>query len=556
MKNLSVKQKLIISFSIINVLMGIIAIYGCMNINYLTDKYRSFITETHEASMAATSMDTAIEAAEKHILSAVISDNKEEASRYIAKAQAELNIMQENYYIVEGIYGKETEMVTGIYDSMINGASVKEEIFDSIRNGDSQKATSLFYDKYQPVLQDTFAQIEILCGEIQTAADAAVESTGKQNLYSMIIIITLFVISLTVSISMLVYLRKNIVVPIRMSEEAAIAVAKGDFTADVKWSNRDELGSLAASIRTTVQETGAIIGDTVRCLGEIADGDLTVKPEAEYVGKYEEILRSFEKMEENLTDLMSQINSAADLVSEEAEQVSSSAQTLSQGATEQAASIEQLAASIESITEQINSSVEITEEVGRSFMTTGGQMEKSGEQMKEMIASMDEISRSSGEIENIIKTIEDIAFQTNILALNAAVEAARAGEAGKGFAVVADEVRNLATKCAEASNSTAALIQKSMTAVKEGTEIADKTSGFLNEAVESSRHLADSIRRIYESGKAQAAAIEQINSGVEQISLVVQTNTATSEETAASSEQLSSQAAVLKELAGRFKYNA
>ena len=77
------------------------------------------------------------------------------------------------------------------------------------------------------------------------------------------------------------------------------------------------------------------------------------------------------------------------------------------------------------------------------------------------------------DIFQINKNIEDIAFQTNILALNAAVEAARAGQAGKGFAVVADEVRNLAAKTAEASKTTAELIQQALGAVGHGKTMAD-----------------------------------------------------------------------------------
>ncbi|MCI8915112.1 MAG: methyl-accepting chemotaxis protein, partial [Oscillospiraceae bacterium] len=41
--------------------------------------------------------------------------------------------------------------------------------------------------------------------------------------------------------------------------------------------------------------------------------------------------------------------------------------------------------------------------------------------------------------------------------------------------------------------------------------------------------------------------------GIDQISSVVQTNSATSEESAAASEELSSQAALMKELLSRFK---
>jgi methyl-accepting chemotaxis protein len=59
---------------------------------------------------------------------------------------------------------------------------------------------------------------------------------------------------------------------------------------------------------------------------------------------------------------------------------------------------------------------------------------------------------------------------------------------------------------------------------------------------------ADLIENIAVASKEQAAAIEQINQGVVQISNVVQNNAATSEESAAASEELSSQAAQLKRL--------
>ena len=53
--------------------------------------------------------------------------------------------------------------------------------------------------------------------------------------------------------------------------------------------------------------------------------------------------------------------------------------------------------------------------------------------------------------------------------------------------------------------------------------------------------------------KEQDANATEITNGIEQISTVVQTNVATAEASAAASEELSGQAAVLREMVGRFR---
>lgn len=181
------------------------------------------------------------------------------------------------------------------------------------------------------------------------------------------------------------------------------------------------------------------------------------------------------------------------------------------------------------------------------------ELTQSDEKMHALNDAMKDIGASSQKIRTIVKAIEDIAFQTNILALNAAVEAARAGEAGKGFAVVADEVRNLASKSADAAKNTTALIETTLTAVGSGMQLADDAEASLSVVVDSAKRVRGSTAEISQATAAQDMSISQMVEGVNKISDVVQTNSASSEESAASSEEMASQSLLLNEMVQKFR---
>lgn len=343
--------------------------------------------------------------------------------------------------------------------------------------------------------------------------------------------------------------------PISEIENAAIKMAEGDLDVKISYTSKDELGILAAQVGRLIHKLQVIIEDENQFLAKMAEGDFTVDSTCEetYTGGFYPLLVSFRGIADKLNDTMLQISQSSSQVASGAVQVSNGAQALAQGATEQASSVQELAATIDDISNKVNQNADSARQASKAAGCVSVKMDVSKEKMQQMTHAMGEISSCSSEIGKIMKIIEDIAFQTNILALNAAVEAARAGTAGKGFAVVADEVRNLANKSTEASENISALIENSLKAVENGTQIADDTAQSLIQAVNDVNEMTGIIEQISEASSNQADSIAQIMVGIDQISSVVQTNSATAEESAAASEELSSQSQLMKSLVGRFK---
>jgi len=343
--------------------------------------------------------------------------------------------------------------------------------------------------------------------------------------------------------------------PISEIESAAVKMAEGDLDVVISYTSKDELGILAAQVNKLIHKLQMIIEDENKFLARMAEGDFTVDSVCEeaYTGGFYPLLVSFRGIAERLNDTMLQISQSSSQVASGADQVSTGSQALAQGAAEQASSVQELAATISDISNQVNQNADHARQASAAAGEVSTKMDMSKEKMQQMIQAMRDISTCSSEIGKIMKIIEDIAFQTNILALNAAVEAARAGSAGKGFSVVADEVRNLANKSTEASENISALIENSLKAVESGTQIADDTAQFLMLAVNDVNEMTGIIGQISEASSNQADSVSQITLGIDQISSVVQTNSAPSEESAASSEEMSNQAQLMKGLVAKFK---
>jgi methyl-accepting chemotaxis protein len=89
--------------------------------------------------------------------------------------------------------------------------------------------------------------------------------------------------------------------------------------------------------------------------------------------------------------------------------------------------------------------------------------------------------------------------------------------------------------------------------VEKGAAIAQDTARSLESVADKTKMVQQLVNEIARASSEQAEGIRQINTGVDQISQVVQTNSATAEQSAAASQELSSQASLLQEQIGRVK---
>ena len=350
-----------------------------------------------------------------------------------------------------------------------------------------------------------------------------------------------------------VYCRKAILKPIKKISHELDNFSEGIMSEefDVKINDSD-IGRLAGSLNSTKWYLKKMVDELTYLLTQMSYGNISFDINYDYKGEFAPIKTAFEQILDNLNNSMSSIQKAGTTLYDASEQVSGGAQALAQGTSEQEASIRELSDYVQDISGRVNKNAENAKNVSEISDTATTDLKEGNAEMQKMLAAMKIIEEKSAEIEKIINTIDNIAFQTNILALNAAVEAARAGEAGKGFAVVADEVRNLASKSAEAAQTTSELISSTIEAVSNGTAVADSTAQTIESVMERFSNANSLINEISEVSAEQASMVDQVLSSVGQISAVVQNNAATAEESASASALTAAQAKEMQKLVKQF----
>lgn len=332
------------------------------------------------------------------------------------------------------------------------------------------------------------------------------------------------------------------------------SLAQGDLNSELIIEHTgDEIEALEYSLAFTINELKKYILHIVETLDALANKNMTVVIDLDYIGDFSPIKHSLIQITSSLNSVLIDIHKSSQQVAKGSTDMAQGASSLAQGATEQASVIEEFIASIQEISENINISTKNIEQAKIVSNTAKDKALKGNAFVATLVQAMNEIDSSSKDISEIIKIIDSIATQTNLLALNAAIESARAGEAGKGFAVVANEIRDLATKSSDTVKDIASIIEENLQRVTQGKAVTEETTLVLKDIVASTEETSNIEQLILEKSIHQRTVLDELSKGIQHISTIVEMNSSMSEESAAISQEISSQAEYLNQLLLDFK---
>lgn len=554
-RNLKTTVKLISAFLIMSIIIGIVGAFGTSNLSKLNHQVDFMYTERVLPLTNLGNTETLYQQLRVRVRDmAFVSDTSSEKKDDEDMINSIMKEIDENIVTYEAgtINDTEQEILNRLHDALDAYKPILGEAV-AFAKADNKEAFLSMADELTASGRNVADIIkELVNFNIDMADQSNKDSIAMYN-KAQITTIIIIVVGIILSIVLGLVIAQLIAGPLKKVVALVEQVAQGDLTQTTDIDSKDEVGVLAKSMNTMVENLRTMMKEVLHTAEMVAASS-------------EELTASSEQ------------------TSRATEEITMSIQGIAEGAETSTASLEESSTGLEEVTLGIQNIAESSNTISESGSLATSQAKAGGEFVEKTVQQIQAINQSvnesgeaiksldkrSQEIGEITKVITEIANQTNLLALNAAIEAARAGEHGKGFAVVADEVRKLAEQSQQSSTQISELIKEIQvdmsrsnnsieqvkTDVNEGLTIVGKTEKSFKVILDSLNNVSIQIDEMAATAEQMSASAQEVSANVassasvsREASMNSQSVAASTEEQLASMEEISSASSGLSQMA-------
>lgn len=519
MRNWSVRQQLLTSFSVVIAIFIVTSLFSVMTTRGIdaalsANSEENSVIQRIAINFRGSVHDRAIALRDIMLHKSLEGINQEvqlidKLADFYAKSGSELATMQQK----GGLPAEVNAMVRDIAAIEAATLSTTREVIEKARAGDNAGAQALLPTARQQYEQWLAAINKLIdFEELRIRTNNNIAQTDAENFTTIMLLLT--AVAAAVALGAALWVSSQIVRQLgaepQTVRDIVLSMQQGNLTTPVQVAAEDNR-SVMAAVRDMQQRFHTLVSDVHYNIAELQ--------------------RTSMDIDSGYTSLGQRTLQASD-------------------------SLDRTSSSMEQLTTTVHQSADSARQAYSLADTAAQAANKGGQMMEQVVSTMQDIHASSRKINDIISVIDGIAFQTNILALNAAVEAARAGEQGRGFAVVAAEVRNLAQRSAAAAKEIAQLIQTSVDKISSGSTQVSEAGQAMSEIVQHVQSVSAIIGEISSAAVEQSDGISQVNTAVAQLDQMTQQNTSLVEQSGQAVGQLKAQAQRLSESVSQFNIGA